>query len=36
MTDTLYNTARIRILKDFNWTRVATLHENHEIFALVR
>ena len=30
------NPARIEILKRFNWTRVAIIYENHEVFSLVR
>ena len=35
MPDTMLNRARIRIIRDFGWKRVATIHENHDLFALV-
>ncbi|XP_077991244.1 gamma-aminobutyric acid type B receptor subunit 1-like [Glandiceps talaboti] len=31
--DSLYNYARLDIIKYFNWTKVATLHENQELFS---
>ena len=34
-TDDKFNPARIALLKHFNWSRVATIHENHELFSLV-
>ena len=36
MPDAAYNPARIRLLREFGWTRVATIHETHELFSLVR
>ncbi|PIK56916.1 putative gamma-aminobutyric acid type B receptor subunit 1-like [Apostichopus japonicus] len=32
--DAMYNPLRIKILKAFNWTRVATIHTNFEVFSL--
>ncbi|XP_071791804.1 gamma-aminobutyric acid type B receptor subunit 1-like [Asterias amurensis] len=34
MPDAAYNPARIRLLREFGWTRVATIHETHELFSL--
>ena len=34
--DASFNPARIALLKHFNWKRVATIHENHDLFSLVR
>ncbi|XP_072048870.1 gamma-aminobutyric acid type B receptor subunit 1-like [Amphiura filiformis] len=34
MPDTMFNPARIQLIKYFGWTRVATIHENYEIFSL--
>ncbi|XP_022102284.1 gamma-aminobutyric acid type B receptor subunit 1-like [Acanthaster planci] len=31
--DSQYNNARLAMIKRFNWTRVATLHENQEVFS---
>ncbi|XP_033644882.1 gamma-aminobutyric acid type B receptor subunit 1-like [Asterias rubens] len=31
--DSQYNFARLAMIKKFNWTRVATLHENQEVFS---
>lgn len=36
MPDSMYNPARVRLIKEYGWTRVATIHENHELFSLVR
>lgn len=35
MPDAMLNRARIRIIKDFGWKRVATIHENKDLFSLV-
>ena len=35
MPDAMFNPSRERLMRDFNWTRVATIHENHELFSLV-
>ncbi|XP_077992097.1 gamma-aminobutyric acid type B receptor subunit 2-like [Glandiceps talaboti] len=32
--DTAFNAARVRLIKDFGWNRVATIHENYPIFSL--
>ncbi|KAJ8044508.1 Gamma-aminobutyric acid type B receptor subunit 1 [Holothuria leucospilota] len=32
--DAMYNPIRIMLLKKFNWTRVATIHQNYEVFSL--
>ncbi|XP_006822137.1 gamma-aminobutyric acid type B receptor subunit 2-like, partial [Saccoglossus kowalevskii] len=34
LPDAAYNPARIRLMRDFGWTRVATIHENHDLFSL--
>nr|XP_006815500.1 PREDICTED: gamma-aminobutyric acid type B receptor subunit 1-like [Saccoglossus kowalevskii] len=34
LPDTALNPARVRLMKDFGWTRVATIHENYELFSL--
>ncbi|XP_070577493.1 gamma-aminobutyric acid type B receptor subunit 2-like [Ptychodera flava] len=34
LPDAGYNPARIRLMKDFGWNRVATIHENHDLFSL--
>ncbi|XP_072031852.1 gamma-aminobutyric acid type B receptor subunit 2-like [Amphiura filiformis] len=34
MPDAAVNPARVRLMKDFNWNRVATIHYNHELFSL--
>ncbi|XP_033638560.1 uncharacterized protein LOC117299207 [Asterias rubens] len=34
MPDAMLNRARIRIIKDFGWKRVATIHENKDLFSL--
>ncbi|XP_041469544.1 uncharacterized protein LOC121419238 isoform X1 [Lytechinus variegatus] len=34
MPDAMYNPARVRLIKEYGWTRVATIHENHELFSL--
>ncbi|KAJ8044815.1 Gamma-aminobutyric acid type B receptor subunit 1 [Holothuria leucospilota] len=33
-SDTSLNPSRIKLMKTFNWTRVATIHQNHELFSL--
>ncbi|XP_072047142.1 gamma-aminobutyric acid type B receptor subunit 1-like [Amphiura filiformis] len=33
-TEKSLNPARIAIMKEFGWTRVATIHENYELFSL--
>ena len=35
MPDAMYNPARVHIMKKYGWQRVATIHENHELFSLV-
>ena len=35
MPDAAVNPARVRLMKDFGWQRVATIHYNHELFSLV-
>ena len=30
------NSARVRMIQQFGWTRVATIHENHQLFSAVR
>ena len=35
MPDTLLNKARLHIIRDFGWKRVATIHENEDLFSLV-
>ncbi|XP_072047140.1 gamma-aminobutyric acid type B receptor subunit 2-like [Amphiura filiformis] len=32
-TDQSHNPARVAVMKEFGWTRVATIHENYEIFS---
>ncbi|XP_033627262.1 uncharacterized protein LOC117290084 [Asterias rubens] len=34
MPDTLLNKARLHIIRDFGWKRVATIHENEDLFSL--
>ena len=34
--DSLFNPVRLALLKAFNWTRVAIIHETHIIFSHVR
>ncbi|XP_022091351.1 uncharacterized protein LOC110979652 isoform X2 [Acanthaster planci] len=34
MPDAMYNPARIRLMREYGWKRVATIHENHELFSL--
>lgn len=34
-SETLLNPPYVSIMRYFNWTRVATIHQNHELFALV-
>ncbi|XP_038071683.1 uncharacterized protein LOC119740441 [Patiria miniata] len=34
MPDAMYNPARIRLMREYGWRRVATIHENHELFSL--
>ena len=36
MPDTMFNPARIRLMKEFKWSKVGTIHGKHEIFSLVR
>ena len=36
MPDAMLNRARVRLIKDFGWQRVATIHENQDLFSLVR
>ena len=31
----MYNYARIRLMKEYGWNRVATIHENRDMFKLV-
>ncbi|XP_072016479.1 gamma-aminobutyric acid type B receptor subunit 1-like [Amphiura filiformis] len=33
--DTMINSARIRVMKEFGWNKVGTIHGKHEIFSLV-
>ncbi|XP_072018246.1 gamma-aminobutyric acid type B receptor subunit 2-like [Amphiura filiformis] len=35
MPDTMFNSARIRLMKEFGWNKVGTIHGKHEIFSLV-
>ncbi|XP_072015066.1 gamma-aminobutyric acid type B receptor subunit 1-like [Amphiura filiformis] len=35
MPDTMFNSARIRLMKEFSWNKVGTIHGKHEIFSLV-
>ncbi|XP_072048784.1 gamma-aminobutyric acid type B receptor subunit 2-like [Amphiura filiformis] len=35
MPDTMFNAARIRLMKEFGWNKVGTIHGKHEIFSLV-
>ncbi|XP_071833141.1 gamma-aminobutyric acid type B receptor subunit 1-like isoform X3 [Apostichopus japonicus] len=32
-SDTLLNPSRVSLMKLYNWTRVATIHQNHELFS---
>ncbi|XP_038069217.1 uncharacterized protein LOC119738403 [Patiria miniata] len=34
MPDAMFNPVRIRLMREFGWKRVATIHENHEVFSL--
>ncbi|XP_072016477.1 gamma-aminobutyric acid type B receptor subunit 2-like [Amphiura filiformis] len=34
MPDTMFNSARIHLLKEFGWNKVGTIHGKHEIFSL--
>ncbi|XP_038073128.1 uncharacterized protein LOC119741448 isoform X2 [Patiria miniata] len=34
MPDAMLNRARIRLIKEFGWQRVATIHENQDLFSL--
>ncbi|KAJ8044803.1 Gamma-aminobutyric acid type B receptor subunit 1 [Holothuria leucospilota] len=33
-SDTLLNPPRVSLMKLYNWTRIATIHQNHELFSL--
>ena len=35
MPDPMLNRARVRLIKEFGWQRIATIHENQDLFSLV-